>query len=55
MRPDFTDLIEELAAGGGRALADALPQTRHAEWLRGRMDAAEVLVGHMDLLAIPAA
>lgn len=52
-RPDFSALIEELADGGARALADALPPEMIGPWRAGRRAATSVLVGHLDLLATP--
>ena len=52
-RPRFASLIVALAQGGGDALSGALPDAAHREWLTGRIGASDVLIGHMDLLAIP--
>ncbi|MEL7463924.1 MAG: class I SAM-dependent methyltransferase [Pseudomonadota bacterium] len=53
--PDFGELIEALAQGGGDALESQLPYRICQDWIDSRKAASCVLVGHMDLLATPPA
>lgn len=48
-----TDLIRELANGSASAVAPKIGQTKAEDWRDARQNAATVMIGHQDLLALP--
>lgn len=53
-RPEDGAMIDALADGGAAALAETMTGEDGAAWADGRRAAQDVLVGHVDILALPA-